>query len=94
MLPLGTEGLSCLISLLSLSSSCWLKTNYIQLTKAKMVNAIPDKVKGCLSELSAAQQVIIRGYIGTLRAEIKELEEQIRTLEDPDPHAHYHGHEK
>ena len=59
-----------------------------------MVNPIPDKVKASLSELSGAQQVTIRGYIGTLRAEIKELEERIQTLEDPDPHAHYHGHEK
>lgn len=59
-----------------------------------MVKPIPDNVKTCLSELSAAQQVIIRGYLGTLRAEIKELEDQIRTEKDPDPHAHYHGHEK
>jgi hypothetical protein len=59
-----------------------------------MVNPIPDKVKDCLGELSASQQVTLRGYIGTLRAEIKGLEEQIRTLEDPDPHAHYHGHDK
>ena len=56
-----------------------------------MVKEIPEKVKGCLSELTAAQQVILRGYIGTLRAEIKDLEEQIRTINDPDPHAHYHG---
>lgn len=59
-----------------------------------MVNPIPDKVKACLEELTSAQQVTLRGYIGTLRAEIKELEEKIRTVEDPDPHAHYHGHEK
>ena len=58
-----------------------------------MVNPLPDKVKACLSELTAAQQVTLRGYIGTLRAEIKDLEEQLRTLNDPDPHAHYHGHE-
>ena len=45
-----------------------------------MVNPIPDKVKDALSELSAGQQVTIRGYIGTLRAEIKELEEKIRGL--------------
>lgn len=59
-----------------------------------MVKPIPENIKNTLSELSAAQQVAIRGYIGTLRAEIKGLEEEIRTLQDPDPHAHYHGHEK
>ena len=59
-----------------------------------MVKPIPDDVKTCLSELSAAHQVILRGYIGTLRAEIKGLEEDLRTVNDPDPHAHYHGHEK
>lgn len=59
-----------------------------------MVKPIPDNVKACLGELSASQQVTLRGYIGTLRAELKGLEEQIRTLEDPDPHAHYHGHDK
>ena len=59
-----------------------------------MVKPIPDNVKTCLSELSAAQQVTLRGYIGTLRAEIKALEEEVRTISDPDPHAHYHGHEK
>ena len=59
-----------------------------------MVNPIPEKVKECLSELTAAQQVTIRGYIGTLRAEMKELEEQLRAVQDPDPHAHFHGHEK
>eukprot|EP00980_Cylindrotheca_fusiformis_P007023 scaffold1475_cov111-Cylindrotheca_fusiformis.AAC.2 len=59
-----------------------------------MVNPIPDAVKTCLSSLTSAQQVTIRGYIGTLRAEIKELETQIKTAQDPDPHAHYHGHEK
>jgi hypothetical protein len=50
-----------------------------------MVNPIPDKVKECLSSLPAGQQVTLRGYIGTLRAELKELEEKIRTFEDPDP---------
>ena len=59
-----------------------------------MVKPIPDKVKECLAELTAAQQVTLRGYIGTLRAEIKELEDQFRTVNDPDPHAHYHGHEQ
>ena len=59
-----------------------------------MVNPIPEKVKDCLNELTPAQQVTLRGYIGTLRADMKGLEEKIRTFEDPDPHAHYHGHEK
>lgn len=59
-----------------------------------MVKPIPENVKICLSELSAAQQVTLRGYIGSLRAEMKTLEEEIRTVSDPDPHAHYHGHEK
>jgi hypothetical protein len=59
-----------------------------------MVNPIPDDVKACLAGLSASQQVTLKGYFGTLRAEIKDLEEQVRTLQDPDPHAHYHGHEK
>lgn len=49
-----------------------------------MVNPIPGKVKECLGSLSSEQQVTLRGYIGTLRAEIKELEEKIRTIEDPD----------
>jgi hypothetical protein len=59
-----------------------------------MVKPIPDNVKACLSELSASQQVILRGYIGSLRSDMNDLEIQIRTLQDPDPHAHYHGHEK
>ena len=59
-----------------------------------MVKPIPDNVKNALGQLSAAEQVTIRGYIGTLRAEIKEFEEKVRGMEDPDPHAHYHGHEK
>jgi uncharacterized protein YnzC (UPF0291/DUF896 family) len=58
-----------------------------------MVNPIPAKVKSCLSELSASQQVTLRGYIATLRAEMKDLEESIKVVDDPDPHAHYHGHE-
>ena len=68
-------------------------TEYLYFSQ-KMVKPIPENIKNTLSELSAAQQVALRGYIGTLRAEIKGLEEEIRTLQDPDPHAHYHGHEK
>lgn len=55
---------------------------------------IPDNVKACLAELSASQQVTLKGYIATLRAELKEAEEQLRTAHDPDPHAHFHGDEK
>jgi hypothetical protein len=56
-----------------------------------MVDPIPEKVKSCLSELTPAQQVIIRGYLGTLRAELKEKESEIRGMNDDDPNAHYHG---
>ena len=56
-----------------------------------MVDPIPEKVKTCLGELTPAQQVILRGYIGTLRAEVKEKESEIRALNDDDPNAHYHG---
>ena len=59
-----------------------------------MVKPVPENVKTCLSELSSAQQVILRGYLATLRAEIVELEQQIKAVNDPDPHAHFHGHEK
>ena len=59
-----------------------------------MVNPIPDKVKDCLGELTPAQQVILRGYIGTLRAELKEKEHEVLAMNDPDPNAHYHGEHK
>jgi hypothetical protein len=59
-----------------------------------MVDPIPDKVKSCLSELSPAQQVILRGYIGTLRAQVKDKELEMRALTDEDPNAHYHGEHK
>lgn len=59
-----------------------------------MVAPIPDNVTELLGQLSTSQQVTLRTYIASLRAEVKELEDQIRTLKDPDPHAHYHGHEK
>jgi ABC-type Zn2+ transport system substrate-binding protein/surface adhesin len=59
-----------------------------------MVKPMPEGIKALLGELSASQQVTLKGYIGTLRAEIKDLEEQLRSLQDPDPHAHYHDHEK
>jgi hypothetical protein len=39
--------------------------------------------------------VAVRGYIATLRADIKDLEAKVLVGEnvEPDPHAHYHGHE-
>ena len=59
-----------------------------------MVNPIPDKVKNCFGELTPAQQVILRGYIGTLRAELKEKEREVLAMKDDDPNAHYHGDKK
>jgi hypothetical protein len=70
------------------------QTERVLKTEIIMVKPMPDDVKACLGELSPSQQVTLKGYIGTLRAEIKDLEEQLRTSQDPDPHAHYHGHEK
>lgn len=55
---------------------------------------LPDTVKATLSELTSVQQVVLRGYIATLREQIKEFEEQAHAANDPDPHAHYHGSEK
>ena len=55
---------------------------------------LPDTVKATLSELTSAQQVVLRGYIATLREQIKEFEEKALAASDPDPHSHYHGHEK
>ena len=52
---------------------------------------IPDNVKDILSQLTAPQQVALRGYIATLRSEIKDLEAEIKAKDDPDPRAHYHG---
>ena len=61
-----------------------------------MVDPIPEKVKSCFGELTPAQQVILRGYIGTLRALVKEKETEILVLkdDDPNPNAHFHGEEK
>lgn len=59
-----------------------------------MPNPIPENVKATLGELTPSQQVTIRAYIATLREEIKGLEESIAKTNDPDPHAHYHGHDK
>mmetsp|Transcript_9027 Transcript_9027/g.9666 ORF Transcript_9027/g.9666 Transcript_9027/m.9666 type:complete len:98 (-) Transcript_9027:883-1176(-) len=56
-----------------------------------MLDPIPLKVRDCLTELSSAQQVILRGYIGTLRADLKEKEGEILSLRDGDPNAHFHG---
>ena len=59
-----------------------------------MVDPIPEKVKSCLGELTPAQQVILRGYIGTLRAELNDKDGEVRALKDEDPTAHYHGEQK
>ena len=59
-----------------------------------MVKLVPENVKEVLGQLSGPQQVAIRTYIASLRSEIKDLEEQLLTKNDPDPHAHFHGHEK
>lgn len=59
-----------------------------------MSKPIPDDVKQTLSQLSGPQQVVLRKYIATLRAEIKEKDEAILTKNDEDPHAHYHGHDR
>jgi hypothetical protein len=59
-----------------------------------MPNPIPENVKATLGTLTGAQQVVLRGYIATLREEIKGFEEKAMTVDDPDPHAHFHGHEK
>ena len=56
-----------------------------------MVDPIPEKVKNSLSELTPAQQVILRGYIGSLRAALNDKDGEIRALKDDDPNAHYHG---
>ena len=52
---------------------------------------VPDNVKEILAQLSGPQQVTLRSYIATLRSEIKQLEEDLLTAKNPDPHAHYHG---
>lgn len=59
-----------------------------------MVDPIPEKVKSCLGELTPAQQVILRGYIGTLRASVKDKENEMLAAKDDDPNAHYHGEHK
>jgi hypothetical protein len=59
-----------------------------------MVKPIPDNVKELLAQLTGPQQVALRGYIATLRSEMKHLEEELLAKTDEDPHAHYHGHEK
>ena len=55
---------------------------------------IPDNVKEILGQLAGPQQVALRTYIASLRSEIKDLEAELLSKTDPDPHAHYHGHEK
>lgn len=60
----------------------------------EMSTPIPDNVKEILSQLPGSQQVTLRGYIATLREEIKDLNEELLSKADGDPHAHYHGHTK
>ena len=55
---------------------------------------IPDNIKEILGQLAGPQQVALRTYIASLRSEIKDLEAEVLAKTDPDPHAHYHGHEK
>jgi hypothetical protein len=52
---------------------------------------IPDNVKEILGQLSSPQQVALRGYIASLRSEVKDLEHDLKAKNDPDPNAHYHG---
>jgi hypothetical protein len=52
---------------------------------------VPDNVADILNQLSGPHQVALRSYIATLRAEIKQFEEDLHKEDDPDPHAHYHG---
>jgi hypothetical protein len=59
-----------------------------------MVKPIPENIKTLLSELSSTQQVALRGYIASLRTEVKDLEAELLAKSDPDPHAHYHGDQK
>lgn len=59
-----------------------------------MVKEIPQDVKEILAHLSGPQQVVLRKYIATLRADAKELEAEILALKDHDPHAHYHGEDR
>lgn len=54
----------------------------------------PDNVKEILNQLPGPQQVVLRTYIASLRSQIKDLEAEVLAKSDPDPHAHYHGHEK
>jgi hypothetical protein len=55
---------------------------------------IPDNIKQILGQLQGPQQVALKAYIGTLRAEMKDLEAQLHALQNPAPdHGHYHGHE-
>ena len=58
------------------------------------VGPIPDNIKEILGQMSGPQQVALRGYIATLRSQIKDLEAELLAKNDPDPHAHFHGHEK
>jgi hypothetical protein len=56
-----------------------------------IMKPIPDNVADILNQLSGPHQVALRSYIATLRAEIRQFEEDLHAKEDADPHAHYHG---
>jgi hypothetical protein len=59
-----------------------------------VMKPIPGNIKEILGQLSGPQQAAVRGYIATLRADIKDLEAKVLVEDEaPDPHAHYHGHE-
>lgn len=58
------------------------------------MDPIPDNIKTILGELTGPQQVALRGYIATLRADMRKLQEELLAANDTDDHAHYHGHEK
>ncbi|VEU36415.1 unnamed protein product [Pseudo-nitzschia multistriata] len=47
----------------------------------EQLKPIPCKVKCCLKELSPANQVVLRGYIATLRAELKDKDDEIRKFQ-------------
>ena len=60
-----------------------------------MVKEIPEDVKAVLGQLTGPQQVTLRKYIATLRAEAKDLENELLALKDTDPNnAHFHGGER
>jgi hypothetical protein len=58
----------------------------------EIMQPIPENVKEVLSSLSSAQQLTLRQYIASLRADIQSKDEEILKLRDgADDTAHYHG---